>query len=431
MTFLNPTYLWALFALAIPIAIHLWSKKEGRTIKIGSIKLIEESDSKKSSSIQLNELLLLLLRLFLITVLVFIIAEPQLRKNVTTTPLTYIVEPSLLNDTKIAAIIDTLDESSIRLLQKDFPEFEDVDLNAIVETPNYWDLAKQMKDIRTDSIVVFTSAFSKGIKGIRPVLDNRIQWVVFNTEMSLREPIKAERKGDSIKLVSVLSNSEKHIYDRNIVKVNDNAIQLNNIGDSLVFNENGLVKRLKVDSAREIKTHIFFEDSLLNEKRYAEASLNAISKYTKYHIEVSSSNDSSSVKNIEYDLLVWLSNKQAPKNEGKLLVYKPDNLANSLIEKSEEPDMFYLTASLNSDTVIGQHFAEQLLKILGLNNDLKKEKIEQYDNTSVALNEISTTGDESIKSIHKTVNVSITKWLWLLLVVSLIAERIVSKMRKQ
>lgn len=430
MTFLNPTYLWALFALAIPIAIHLWSKKEGRTIKIGSIQLLEESDSKKSSSIQLNELLLLLLRLFLITVLVFIIAEAQLRKNVTTTPLTYIVEPSLLDDPRIAAIIDTLDEGSIRLLEKDFPEFEDVDLNAIVETPNYWSLMKQMKDIRTDSIVVFTNAFSKGIKGIRPVLDNRIQWVVLDTEMSLREPIKAERKGDSIKLLSVLSNSEKLTYDKNIVKSNDDVIQLNDIGDSLVFNENEVVKSLKINETKELKIHIFFEDSLRNEKRYVEASLNAISKYTEYHIDISSSNDSSSLENKEYDLLVWLSNKQAPKNDGKLLIYKPDDLCDNLIEKTEGPDTFHLTSSLNSDAVIEQHFAEKLLKIIGLNNDLKN-KLEQYDYTSVALNEISTASDKSIRKNHKTVNVSMTKWLWLLLVVSLIAERIVSKMRKQ
>jgi len=287
-----------------------------------------------------------------------------------------------------------------------------------------------MKDIRTDSIMVFTNAFSKGIKGVRPVLDNRIQWVVLDAEMYLQEKIKAERKGDSIKLVSVLSNSEKLSYNKIIVQVNDHEILINDRGDSLIFNENGLVKNLKIDSPKELKAYIFFEDNLHNEKRYVEASLNAISKYTKYLVEVHSSNDSSNVKNKEYDLLVWLSDKQVPKNEGKLLIYKPDNLSHSLIEKAEESNAFYLTSSLNSDTVIEQHFAEKLLKVLGLNNDLKNE-MGEYDYTSVALNEISASSDKSIQNTHKTVNVSMTKWLWLLLVVSLIAERIISKMRKQ
>ena len=53
MSFLNPTYLWALLGLLIPIAIHLWSKKEGKTVKIGSIELLRESDSKQTSIIKI------------------------------------------------------------------------------------------------------------------------------------------------------------------------------------------------------------------------------------------------------------------------------------------------------------------------------------------------------------------------------------------
>ena len=59
MTFLNPTYLWGLLGLAVPLAIHLWSKMEGKTIKIGSIQLLTEANPKQASSIHLNELFLL------------------------------------------------------------------------------------------------------------------------------------------------------------------------------------------------------------------------------------------------------------------------------------------------------------------------------------------------------------------------------------
>jgi hypothetical protein len=48
MAFLNPLYLWALLGLAIPVAIHLWSRKEGRTIKVGSIKFLKGIGSQTS-----------------------------------------------------------------------------------------------------------------------------------------------------------------------------------------------------------------------------------------------------------------------------------------------------------------------------------------------------------------------------------------------
>ena len=43
MSFAHPLYLWTLLGLLVPIAIHLWSKKEAKTIKIGSVQLLSES----------------------------------------------------------------------------------------------------------------------------------------------------------------------------------------------------------------------------------------------------------------------------------------------------------------------------------------------------------------------------------------------------
>ncbi|HSJ11124.1 MAG TPA: BatA domain-containing protein, partial [Gillisia sp.] len=117
MIFLNPAYLWALLGLAVPVAIHLWSRKEGRTIKIGSIELLREKDPKRSSSISPNEFWLLLLRKLAITLLVFILAEPRLTAKTENSPITYLVEPALLSQEDISAILDTLDPEAVRLLQ--------------------------------------------------------------------------------------------------------------------------------------------------------------------------------------------------------------------------------------------------------------------------------------------------------------------------
>ncbi|MEP0086438.1 MAG: BatA domain-containing protein, partial [Maribacter dokdonensis] len=84
MSFAHPSYLWALLGLLVPIAIHLWSKKEAKTIKIGSVQWLSESKSKQSSSIQLNEWWLLVLRMGIISLLVLLMAKPQWHSKVST-----------------------------------------------------------------------------------------------------------------------------------------------------------------------------------------------------------------------------------------------------------------------------------------------------------------------------------------------------------
>ena len=144
MFFNNPTYLWALLGLLVPIAIHLWSNKSGKTIKVGSIQLFKESDSSKSRSIKLNEHILLVLRMLILSVLILIISEPLLKRNTKKTSLTYIIEPSLLLNNDIKKMIDTLQTDDIvRSLQTNFPEIDDVNLSSNkTRVPNYWQLAK-------------------------------------------------------------------------------------------------------------------------------------------------------------------------------------------------------------------------------------------------------------------------------------------------
>ena len=105
MTFGNPFYLWTLLGLLVPIAIHLWSKKEAKIIKIGSIKFLTPSDSKQSSRIKLNELWLLFLRMFIISILAIILSEPQWQSKSKNIPITYIVDPILLNTETIAKYV--------------------------------------------------------------------------------------------------------------------------------------------------------------------------------------------------------------------------------------------------------------------------------------------------------------------------------------
>lgn len=80
MQFLYPIGLLALAGLMIPLIIHLWNVKQGKTLKIGSIALLGESSRASSKSFKINDWLLLVLRCLLILLAAFILSQPFIKK---------------------------------------------------------------------------------------------------------------------------------------------------------------------------------------------------------------------------------------------------------------------------------------------------------------------------------------------------------------
>jgi len=79
--FLYSIGLFALAGIIVPLIIHLWNVKQGKTLKIGSIALLGESSSASSKSIKINDWLLFILRCLLLVLLAFILAQPYLKKT--------------------------------------------------------------------------------------------------------------------------------------------------------------------------------------------------------------------------------------------------------------------------------------------------------------------------------------------------------------
>ncbi|WP_430931081.1 BatA domain-containing protein, partial [Robiginitalea biformata] len=56
MSFTAPFFLWTLLGALFPLGIHLWSKREAKTIYIGSVELLRESVSRLSQSLRLGDI---------------------------------------------------------------------------------------------------------------------------------------------------------------------------------------------------------------------------------------------------------------------------------------------------------------------------------------------------------------------------------------
>jgi hypothetical protein len=144
MELINPIWLWGLAGLLIPIGIHLLSRREGKIIKIGSIRHIEETNSKQFKSIRLNELVLLLLRCLIITILVLFLSGFHFQ-TLEKSGKWLIVESGLERDDQLSALIDSLRRNSfeIKRLTNGFPDLSDnpYDTTKI----NYWNLLEKLR----------------------------------------------------------------------------------------------------------------------------------------------------------------------------------------------------------------------------------------------------------------------------------------------
>ena len=78
MHFIFPSFLFALFALAIPVVIHLFSFRRYKTVYFSNVKFLKEVKEETSSRNKLKHLLVLAARMLALSFLVFAFAQPYI-----------------------------------------------------------------------------------------------------------------------------------------------------------------------------------------------------------------------------------------------------------------------------------------------------------------------------------------------------------------
>ena len=76
MIYQNPHLLYALFAIAIPIIIHLFNFRKHKTVYFSSIRFLKEIKEKNKRSSKLKNILILASRILAISFLVLAFAKP-------------------------------------------------------------------------------------------------------------------------------------------------------------------------------------------------------------------------------------------------------------------------------------------------------------------------------------------------------------------
>lgn len=79
--FLNSALLWAMAAVALPLLIHLFTKRKLKVVAISTIAFLKRLERENIRQLKLKQLLLLLLRMLIVALLVLAFARPTLRQN--------------------------------------------------------------------------------------------------------------------------------------------------------------------------------------------------------------------------------------------------------------------------------------------------------------------------------------------------------------
>ncbi len=81
MSFGWPAAFWGLLGLSIPLAIHLLQKGHWRRVQVGSLRWFHTNQQPKWRTIKISEVPLLIVRVLLVSLVVFILAKPFVKDD--------------------------------------------------------------------------------------------------------------------------------------------------------------------------------------------------------------------------------------------------------------------------------------------------------------------------------------------------------------
>jgi hypothetical protein len=189
MQFLSPIWLAGLAGIFIPLAIHLLSRKEGKVIRIGSLRHLDETSTKQFKSVKLNEILLLALRSLLILWMVLLFSGLTWNSDGSESKKWVLIEKGLEHDQDFVTLRDSLKKNSFEL--REFaPGFSVIGDSVRHQPGSYWDLVESLKKNNVSDAVIIAANRIEHLQGKRIALPKNYRWVSKNIE-SLEKAISS------------------------------------------------------------------------------------------------------------------------------------------------------------------------------------------------------------------------------------------------
>jgi|GEM_PF-632175 len=222
--FLNPSWLWALTGLLIPIGIHLLSRKEGKTIPIGSLRHFEESVTAQARSIRLHEILLLIIRCAILTAIVFLLAGIHISNSADGEKRWAVIETGIDQSPQGKTLLDSLrtQNYSIHYLAQNFPEATDT--AALTPVTNYWAAVHELATRRLNDIVIVSHSYARNFKGERAALPANVKWISIPPQSTTYTASAITLPGDSTWLREAQTSAENTILQTKRISTQQQSV---------------------------------------------------------------------------------------------------------------------------------------------------------------------------------------------------------------
>ncbi|HYK77323.1 MAG TPA: BatA domain-containing protein [Daejeonella sp.] len=325
----NPIWLFAIAGIAVPLIIHLWNIKNGKTLRVGSISLLKESARQNARSLRLMDLLLLFLRCLLLILLAFLLARPYLRQHAGQAKNTgwIMIEQENLPETytKFKPQIDSLKKAGYEFHYFN-PEFKQADLaEALKQNPqpkknpekknlSYWSLLQNLNQQLPAQfpVYLFTPNSLNRFYGQRPEISLNLNWKTYPSGDSVSSKLYGAylSGSDNIRVIKSYNEKSNTHYSYQNVKawqsagdlqseIRQGKLWLDEKGDS------GKRDSLLVDTS--VINIALYTDKYPNDLRYLKAAIEAVQSFSGRKINIHNLSETS--KTEKFDQIFWLSEK--------------------------------------------------------------------------------------------------------------------------
>ncbi len=414
MAFATPIWLWALSGLAIPIGIHLLSRKEGSIIKLGSLRHLQNTTTTKFSTIRLNEYWLLLIRcLLLLWVVLFLsglhVVTKQESKN-----RWLLIEKELENDSDFTELMDSLQRNNfeLRFLAEDFP--------LLTEQPkpikSYWSLVEALDDHKLDQVVILAFNKLNNFNGKRIPLPEHIQWISKNSSPKNYPLVAIRLPHDSIWIRNISSAADQLTLQTTRSLERNSSIKLQ---DSLIKNPDTL------------RIGIAYDEAFTHDKNILLAALQSLQQNTPVFIAIRKTTVSD-WKTKSDDWVFWLSEKSKPNTMSQCIYPTKVEVPSQELFAFETSNQWVLTKRLTERVALQKNLTNQVAQLL-LPVDAYNQLLANHDMRTLpekTIWSVDTTQKKQLASLVKPNRETDIFWL-ILILLSVVAERLLAFKKNQ
>lgn len=328
---INPIWLFSIGGILIPLIIHLWNIKKGKTLKIGSISLFGESSRQSARSLKLIDLFLLFLRCLLLIILTLILAGPvwNSKTNTSINKGWILIEKENITETysQFKTEIDSLSKLGYEFHYFE-PGFKSAKLQDVLKEKTfntgpeqllpYWSLIKLLDDEIPENTkaLLFTPNRMNRLGLERPLVSHPLNWKIYTPSDSTATWIENAwfTESDSAKVKLAASSPAGTTYSTITIDPASNntpfEIDIQNGNASLKFKDNQQGDSLPFSIDTSTIRIAIYTDKFKNDIGYLKAAISAIKKYTGRKIKLSEY----STINIPsgQNIIFWLSESAVP-----------------------------------------------------------------------------------------------------------------------